>query len=159
MRQHELFCLHQREILKALQLDCRILKQNNENLVVLFFRADSLTRALNSPAHAEFLAQHGYPQGAELAELEKRCRENEEFPHEIGVFLGYPLKDVRGYIEDPCGCLAVPRGLWRIAGDPTESLKAMEEIRNAERIVRELIGSNTTIGKILQEIHNFLPAA
>ena len=116
-KQHDLFCLHQPEILAALQLRCRILRRNNENLVVFFFREGALERVLSEPHNAEFLAGRGYRRGAELAELEFRCRNGSGFPHEIGVFLGYPLKDVRGYIENPDACLALPRGLWRWPGN------------------------------------------
>lgn len=158
-KQHELFCLHQNEILAALQLECRILKRNSENVVVLFFRTETLRRTLAEPAHSTFLAHRGYSPGAELKELETRCRENQEFPHEIGVFLGYPLKDVCGYIENPAGCLALPRGLWRVAGDPGESLKIMERFRRAEATVRKLIERNATLEETLLAIHNHLPAA
>lgn len=158
-KRHELFCLHQNEILAALRLDCRILKRNSENLVVLFFRPETLARTLGEPANAAFLAALGYRPGAELAELGKRCRENREFPHEIGVFLGYPLKDVRGYIEDPEGCLALPRGLWRVAGDPRESLAVMERFRSAEAKVRELVANGSALENILLHIHNRPPAA
>lgn len=158
-KRHELFCLHQDEILSALRLDCRILKRNSENLVVLFFRPEQLAKALVEPAAAEFLSGRGYPRREALAELEKRCRENREFPHEIGVFLGYPLKDVRGYIENPAGCLAVPHGLWRVAGDPGESLEIMNRCRRAEATVRALVGSDAPLEETLRKIHNRLPAA
>ncbi len=158
-KRHELFCLHQPEILAALELDCRILKRNSENLVVLFFRPETLARTLAGPDSAAFLAGLGYRRGEELAELEKRCRENREFPHEIGVFLGYPLKDVRGYIEDPAGCLALPRGLWRVAGDPAESQEIMDRFRHAEAMVRKLLGRGAPLETVLQKIHNLPPAA
>ena len=41
----------------------------------------------------------------------------ESFPHEIGVFLGYPLADVEGFIRNAgqncllCGC-------WKVYSDP-----------------------------------------
>ena len=68
-KQHDLFCLHQPEILAALQLRCRILRRNSENLVVFFFREGALERVLSEPHNAEFLAGRGYRRGAELAEL------------------------------------------------------------------------------------------
>ena len=158
-KQHDLFCLHQPEILAALQLRCRILRRNSENLVVFFFREGALERVLSEPHNAEFLAGRGYRRGAELAELEFRCRNGSGFPHEIGVFLGYPLKDVRCYIENPNACLTLPRGLWRVAGEPAESLAVMERFRRAESAMRQVVGCGRPLEETLRDIHNLLPAA
>ena len=112
--QCDLFCLHQREILEALHLECRILRNDGIDLVVLFFRRAVLERTLASSEAAGFLKECGYPSGegmaAILEELTARCRRGGNFPHEIGIFLGYPLKDVRGFIEDRSACRPVPRG-------------------------------------------------
>ena len=39
-----------------------------------------------------------------------------DFPHEVGLFLGYPAEDVRGFIENrAAGCKCV--GCWKVYGD------------------------------------------
>lgn len=51
-----------------------------------------------------------------VIQLIKRLGESDEFPHEIGLFLGYPPEDVRGFIEngsDGCKCT----GYWKVYGD------------------------------------------
>lgn len=46
----------------------------------------------------------------------RRLREEETFPHEIGLFLSYPPEDVRGFIRSPaCGYKCV--GCWKVYGD------------------------------------------
>lgn len=155
-KQHDLFCLHQPEILAALQLRCRILRRNSENLVVFFFREGSLERVLSEPRNAEFLAGRGYRRGAELAELEFRCRNESGFPHEIGVFLGYPLKDVRGYIENPDACLALPRGLWRVAGEPRPNRwRSWNGSAAPENAMRKVVGCGRPLEETLRDIHTF----
>lgn len=62
-------------------------------------------------------AKFGYSKlttlGEYLMRLSKRLNENGDFPHEIGLFLGYPVKDVEGFIENKgenfllCGCWKV----------------------------------------------------
>ena len=43
--------------------------------------------------------------------LIRRLKESETFPHEIGLFLGYPAVDVRGFIRHgECKCT----GLWKV---------------------------------------------
>ena len=51
-----------------------------------------------------------------VLELMKRLKECEEFPHEIGLFLGYPPEDVDGFITNKasdCKCV----GTWKVYGD------------------------------------------
>ena len=46
----------------------------------------------------------------------RRLREGEEFPHEIGLFLGYPPEDVAGFMTHRgknCKCV----GCWKVYGD------------------------------------------
>ena len=54
-----------------------------------------------------------------LEQLSYRLRTQPEFPHEIGVFLGYPLRDVIGFIENH-GRNFTCCGFWKSYGDPAE---------------------------------------
>ncbi|MGN0240434.1 MAG: DUF3793 family protein [Candidatus Weimeria sp.] len=38
------------------------------------------------------------------------------FPHEVGIFLGYPLEDVKGFIHDPRAGYKLT-GTWKVYGD------------------------------------------
>ncbi len=52
----------------------------------------------------------------------------ESFPHKIGVFLGYPLKNVAAFM----GLVLIPfscQGPWKIFGDPSEILRLAETSR------------------------------
>lgn len=156
--QCDLFCIHQREILEALRLECRILRRDGSDWVVLFYRRVVLEKVLAGSTAAAFLTECGYPAGqgmpAVLEELTARCRRGGEFPHEIGIFLGYPLKDVRGFMENPAACLALPRGMWRIAGNPAESLAVMESFRCAEAKVVRLLEESGSLPELIERIHN-----
>ncbi|WP_302812453.1 DUF3793 family protein [Victivallis vadensis] len=162
-RQYDLFCVHQREVMESLKLECRILRSEAGESVVLFFDRARLARALAEPEAAEFLQSCGYPATQELEplleELIARCRSGREFPHEIGIFLGYPLKDVRGFIENSAACLAVPRGLWRVAGDPAESLRVMEQYRCAEQTIQSVLERSVSFDRALSRIHRVIAAA
>lgn len=55
-------------------------------------------------------------QGACLAELRRRLGAGGDFPHEIGLFLGYPPEDVAGFVRHRGkGCKCV--GCWKVYGD------------------------------------------
>lgn len=71
--------------------------------LVYVYRAKSLEESLQQPDVQHYLLREGYPQGGlqECLDHLSRCLCCEaEFPHEIGVFLGYPLEDVVGFVAN-----------------------------------------------------------
>ena len=71
-------------------------------MLVYVYRPARVARLLAAPHMLDFLAGEGYTPGTadELLDqlAERLCCEG-DFPHEIGVFLGYPLADVIGFIQ------------------------------------------------------------
>ena len=68
-------------------------------------------RRLLRQAGYQDLAQH-----ACLRELKRRLQAGGTFPHEIGLFLGYPPEDVAGFMTHQgkhCKCV----GCWKVYGD------------------------------------------
>ena len=86
-----------------------LLREDEERLLVYICHRARLTKYLFSPDVRAFLARFGYEYGSAEEALEQlKCRMKGEFPHEIGVFLGYPLGDVCGFLRD----LSNIRELW-----------------------------------------------
>ncbi len=92
------------------------------SVIVFVYRHDRLEQMLSDDAYQSFLAKTGYA-GTNLdgllEQLAYRLRTQPEFPHEIGVFLGYPLRDVTGFIENH-GRNFTCCGFWKSYGDPAE---------------------------------------
>jgi len=92
-------------------------KQNQA--LVYVYRPSRLSQDLQHDTACRLLLERGY--GMESPErcviqLIKRLGESDEFPHEIGLFLGYPPEDVRGFIENRAeGFKCV--GYWKVYGD------------------------------------------
>ena len=92
------------------------------SVIVFVYRHDRLEQMLSDDAYQSFLAQAGYERtnlDDLLEQLAQRLRTQPEFPHEIGVFLGYPLRDVIGFIENH-GRNFTCCGFWKSYGDPAE---------------------------------------
>ena len=71
--------------------------------LVYVYRAKNLEENLRQPDVQQYLLREGYPQGGLqecLDHLSQRLCCEAEFPHEIGVFLGYPLEDVVGFVAN-----------------------------------------------------------
>lgn len=118
---------------------------------VLFYHRKSLDSTLRQKPNLKFLTGLDYPPHYSLEGyvdcLISKIRE-EKFPHEIGVFLGYPLKDVLGFLGHPSLKLADIKG-WRIYGDKTLSYKTYHKFHQARESVRSLLGKKEKPEKIL----------
>ena len=69
-----------------------------------------------------------------------------EYPHEVGLILGYPLEDVRGYVQ---GGHETCRGLWRAYGDPEAARWRFARISAAQDMCRSRFEAGETIGALL----------
>ena len=72
---------------------------------------------------------------------------SDTFPHEIGLFLGYPPKDVKGFIEEGPRC-AKCTGCWQVYGDEEKALKTFERYRKCT----EVYCAQVSCGKSLERL-------
>ncbi|GFO61233.1 hypothetical protein GMST_35580 [Geomonas silvestris] len=105
-------------------LAVRELADRGNSILLLLYRPEALDELLAKKSVAVILGKVGYPQSlnreAVLQELTRRVA-GEGFPHEIGVFLGYPLKDVVGFLGWARLSFTC-QGPWKIFGEPSQSL-------------------------------------
>ena len=100
---------------------------------ILFYDRERLERYLQREGHQSFLKEHGYAgrtmeeQLSLLAErYESYQKHGNPFPHEIGLFLEYPLADIEGFIEHQ-GKDALESGYWKVYGD-VEQARALFQL-------------------------------
>lgn len=125
--------------------------------LVYVYRAPKLWAELSRPETRAFLSQEGYrlpgtetgPAGcaALLEQLAGRLGASGQFPHEIGVFLGYPLGDVLGFIQNQgknftcCGC-------WKVYGDPAAAQRIFDQFQKCTAIYLRLFHSGRPIARL-----------
>lgn len=68
-----------------------------------------------------------------VAELVARTRAEGEFPHEVGLFLGYPPEDVHGFIKNRAQCSKCI-GTWKVYGDEEEAKKTFARYKKCTDI-------------------------
>lgn len=122
------------EISNDLDLDFAEISEAGNFLLLLVYRREHLAATLRAEETKVFLAELGYDVSCEevepyLARLAARFCQG--VPHEIGIFLGYPLEDVRGFIENG-GRNAKLSGYWKVYGDERRALAAFDAYRKAE---------------------------
>lgn len=139
---YRLWRRHGQQLMTQSGLAARELVQREDGVLLLIYQPERLAAFLEAPKVANFLHHAGYRQPAAmeqtLQELQNRCASH-GFPHEIGAILGYPLKDVAGYM----GWVHLPvthQGPWRIYGDPRPSLAVVDACRGCRNtMVRHLM--------------------
>ena len=98
----------------------RLLCGCGKRALLLVYREEQLARQLREPLAAELLRRDGYPEGADVERLlellSTRLRMGKEFPHEIGLFLGYPPEDVLGF-QRYRGQNCKLCGYWKVYSD------------------------------------------
>lgn len=82
-----------------------------------------------------------------LKHLIKRIGENSEFPHEIGLFLGYPTEDVRGFIENRPDCKCT--GCWKVYGDVEAACRIFAKYKKCTDIYSRLLAEGTSIERLI----------
>ncbi|WP_243141211.1 DUF3793 family protein [Alkaliphilus pronyensis] len=108
---------------------------------ILFYNVRLLDYTLNHGSNLKFLKRLNYPTEYSLNNyldhLIMKMKDG-EIPDEIGVFLGYPLKDVIGFMGHPSLKLTKTCG-WRVYGDPTVSDKKYQEIVDAKNRINTML--------------------
>lgn len=128
------FCLYRADILQTLKLNYLELRVEPESSLILFYHRETMAKTLSDTQNLSLLSTLGYPAGCDMDDLLFFLRERfavEKIPHEVGVFIGYPLKDVKGFMEK-LPRTPVHRGDWTVFGDASESLEKMSLYRKAE---------------------------
>lgn len=117
--------------------------------LTLVYNKTVLEKHLQSPEIWGYLLVHGYPMYGTFDEvithLKKRIIESGGFPHEVGVFLGYPLEDVMGFIKNK-GQNCKFCGYWKVYGDEAQARKLFDAYSSArdEMVMRVTAGHSLT---------------
>ena len=109
------------------------LKFSDQKVLVYLYRPEQLQKELENESIYSFLKRYGYTSKDEVravSHLASRMK-RDEFPHEVGVFLGYPLEDVIGFIEHKEDSKLV--GYWRVYGDVDQAKKKFEMYKKCTR--------------------------
>lgn len=114
--------------------------EGRRSALIYVCRRSSLRRDLSRPGVARFLRQCGYESAQPVPALEtlrRRLRADGGFPHEIGLFLGYPLGDVEGFIQNE-GRNSKCSGCWKVYGDEREAVKLFAKFKKCRDVYTRL---------------------
>lgn len=103
-----------REMLQKDNIEIEILLDRKDSVLLYIYRRELLLNVWNQKSSKKFLLKQGYTISVEKnLEILKLRLSDDEFPHDIGVFLGYSIDDVISFMEHKgknCKCI----GPWKV---------------------------------------------
>ena len=126
------------------------LRLHNGRALIYIYRETALARDILRSASRQVLKTLGYvPEDVSrsVCRLSRRIRENGDFPHEIGFFLGYPETDVICFMEGRSDYVCV--GDWKAYSHPEEARKTFSLYRRCTELYTKRLEDGEPIDRLI----------
>ena len=114
------------------------IKKTEKYMLIYIYRPARLRKDLSTPEAIDILAEKGYdccnPEFC-LAQLVRHLNDDKDFPHEIGLFLGYPPEDVKCFMQNPCNGVKCV-GCWKAYNNQEEAAKIFERYQKCTEVYK-----------------------
>ena len=130
-------------------LRLRLVRSSSCGQLVYVYRENQLQESLKTKEIADFLRRYGYEDDRVevcLDRLTERLKE-QEFPHEIGIFLGYPLHDVEGFIRHG-GRNYCCQGCWKVYECRRQAEETFARYHKCKRVYRACHQAGTSLRRL-----------
>lgn len=128
----------------------RVIRADDHRALCYLYREGQLARLLDNPDVAAFLRGQGYTSLSVRDALDTLCdrlASHADFPHEVGLFLGYPLADVVAFIENKGqGCLCC--GCWKAYTNACDAQKLFAKFKKCTEVYKRLYLSGRTLHQL-----------
>ncbi len=124
-----------------------VLRRRENTALIYVYRAEKLAEDLSRPGVARFMKRHGYENtdiGYCIDILREKLVNSEDFPHEIGIFLGYPLGDVIGFIDN-AGKNSRCTGCWKVYCNECEAMRTFARFDKCRAVYQKMWANGRSI--------------
>ena len=118
--------------------------------LVYLYRPGMLEKDLQNEQALKLLSECGYDGGNPgccIAQLISRLRNGSGFPHEIGLFLGYPPADVDGFIHRKGDCKLA--GIWKVYDDADSAARQFARCKHCTSVYLRCFSKGFPLEKLL----------
>lgn len=144
----EIFCLNL--LLNKKGVSICLLHNTLERALIYVYRNKMLKSDLSDESVKRFLRIQGYKsENVEdfVSELSTRFISCDEFPHEIGLFLGYPFDDVKSFIENK-GENSRLTGCWKVYHNVEEAQRKFSRYKKCTSVYCKKYAEGFPINKL-----------
>jgi hypothetical protein len=141
-------------IFQSRKICFEILAEKGERFLLLVYRRDKLAAQLAGAGQQTILRREGYPTAdlpAALAHLKRRLACQRDFPHEIGLFLGYPPADVIGFQENQ-GKNYLLCGYWKVYANAGEARSLFARYDRCRETIARRLATGLTIAQLFRAV-------
>lgn len=136
--------------IERINLEFIELRESNESIIIMIYDENILKKELNKKENLEFLIKLEYPNEVEIKDYVNTLKfryEKYHCPHELGLFLGIPFKDVKDFMECTTKkCLLC--GYWKVYNDSSKA----KTIFNQYDKVKEYTIKNMLEGNLSRDL-------
>lgn len=137
------------DLLNSKGLYFKLLKCKNGIVLIYVYRKRKLKEILQQQQVRDLLKEYGYRDFTIESCFSKLIEHlaKEKFPHEIGIFLGYPISDVKAFIEhkgEGHKCV----GCWKVYSNEKEARETFCKFDKCTRIYFEKLRQGTEITRL-----------
>jgi hypothetical protein len=125
-------------------------KYSGGHVLIYLYRPAFLKRDFANEEACRILKEKGYSyKNADLcvAELARHLAKDTSFPHEIGLFLGYPVADVLGFMKSPEEGVKYT-GFWKVYGDKDSALRTFDKYKKCTEIYSRAHRNGTSLEQL-----------
>ncbi|MCM1160439.1 MAG: DUF3793 family protein [Roseburia sp.] len=144
-----------KELVKNSHISWYLLLERDDRMTIFLYDKKGLESYLAQKRVLEMFLEAGYKSFSlesilkELRIRYQRYMENkEDFPHEMGLLLGYPAEDVEGFMKHK-GENSLCTGYWKVYKNKDRKLKIFESFENAKETLIQLLHCGITMGDII----------
>ena len=126
-------------------------KAMKNRVLIYVYRPGKLCDDLQNGTAREILSGKQYPvenPGRCVSELVRRMQQENDFPHEIGLFLGYPAEDVSGFLRLG-GKAAKCTGIWKVYGNEEAAMRTFSAYRKCTRLYRSAYQKHRCLDRLV----------
>jgi hypothetical protein len=130
------------------------LKISAARALIYVYRPALLELVLFQNEARDFLSLYGHKDrsvSAGVASLKTRLQQADSFPHEIGVYLGYPVADVAAFIEHR-GRNFKASGFWKVYFDENAAAAVFERFRRCTEQSAQLYRDGYALREIISAV-------
>ncbi|MCT4598407.1 MAG: DUF3793 family protein [Vallitalea sp.] len=143
--------MYQIKIKESFGVEYIVLKDEDDKKLIMFYNLQLLEQVIFKQENMDLLNEYGYSNDMSISEcllLLKTKFQTECCPHEIGIFLGYPIKDVKTYISCPYKtCLMT--GYWKVYHNVEQATATFNEYDSARNNMMKAVLEGKTIDEVI----------
>ncbi|MDF2941325.1 MAG: hypothetical protein K0S01_183 [Herbinix sp.] len=145
------------EIFRQSFIKVKCIYMEDERITLLLYKQDELCSYINRQEIQLLMTKLGYGD-MDTDYILEGCahrfsahkKERSQFPHELGLLLGYPVADVVGFMEN-YGRNSLYSGYWKVYSDLQGALDTFHQYKKAKELVTHLVLSGVSINGILNQ--------